>query len=163
MQQLPWKQIQWSSNPGIGNWVANSLTFCFNSASLCCVLGSLEINSLNACVCVRVCVCVCVDVCMCVCVRACMHVCVCVRACMCVCVCVRVDVCMCVCVRACMCVCVCVCVHACVHACVQVKKEERCIGRELKGNAVTKPYWLCLSIQHRHFMYVGLSWTFICN
>ena len=138
MQQLPWKQIQWSSNPGIGNWVANSLTFCFNSASLCCVLGSLEMNSLNACVCVRVCVCVCVWMCACVCAcgHACMCVCACVHACVCACACVWMCACVCVCVRACVCVCVCV----CVHACVQVKKEERCIGRELKGNAVTKPY-----------------------
>ena len=114
MQQLPWKQIQWSSNPGIGNWVANSLTFCFNSASLCCVLGSLEMNSLNACVCVRVCVCVCVWMCACVC--ACMHACVCVRACMHVCVRVRacgcVHVCVCACVHVCVCVCVCACVCA---------------------------------------------------
>ena len=85
-------EIQWSSNPGIGNWVAKSLTFCFNSASLCCVLGSLEMNSLNACVCVRVRVDVCVRVRVDVCVRVRARACVCVRVCVCVCVCVCVTI-----------------------------------------------------------------------
>lgn len=45
--------IQWSSNPGIGNSVANVWTLCWRSAILCCVLASLWRNSLKAFMCVE--------------------------------------------------------------------------------------------------------------
>jgi len=90
-------------------------------AQICVCLCVCEIESVNECVCVYLCVCVCVSVCLFVCVRVC--VCVGVRGCACAFICAYVQrsisslwqqaghagMCVCVCERECVCVCMYVC------------------------------------------------------